>query len=204
MSEPSPVLVFAGDSVTDANHRDPGRHPLGAGYVRVIDDRLQRAGSAFSIVNAGIGGNRVRDVRARWAEDVLAHDPAVITILVGVNDMWRRFDRDDPTSAASFEDDYRRILDDSVPTGASLVMMEPFLLPIDSAQENWRDDLDEKIAVVHRLSHEYSARLVELDRHLTRRAAESDPSDFVTDGIHPTEVGHREIAESWLEGFRAP
>jgi lysophospholipase L1-like esterase len=109
--------------------------------------------------------------------------------------MWRRFDSDDPTAAAEFEAGYRDVLQRTARTGAALVLMEPFLLPVRDEQLAWRDDLDEKIAVVHKLAAEFGASLVPLDAAF---AARDEPAiELAADGVHPTELGHSVIAERW-------
>jgi lysophospholipase L1-like esterase len=101
--DPRRTVVFAGDSVTDCGRRtDP--EALGDGYVRDLwnDLRPQRP----RIVNVGISGNRAVDLRERWATDVLAHEPDLVSVLIGINDTWRRYDEDDPTSTEEFEAAY--------------------------------------------------------------------------------------------------
>ncbi|GAB3598581.1 SGNH/GDSL hydrolase family protein [Microbacterium tumbae] len=185
----TPVIVFVGDSVTDGERRtDPSG--LGDGYVRLLAGAPALAG--WSVRNRGVSGDRVRDLRARWAPDVVAEDAAVVSVLVGVNDTWRRFDSDDPTTAAEYEHDYRALLE---ATSARLVLIEPFLLPVREEQESWREDLDEKIAVVRGLAEEFGAVRVSADEIL--RAA-GDAAGLAPDGVHPSPRGHRVLADAWL------
>src|SRR5258705_6764737 len=158
------ILVFAGDSVTDCGRRtDP--EALGDGYVRNLWNDLgpQRP----RIVNVGISGNRAVDLRERWATDVLAHEPDMVSVLIGINDTWRRYDEDDPTSTEDFEAAYRAILE---PVQAKLVLVEPFLLAVKEEQREWREDLDPKIEVVRRLADEFDALLVPADVEFNRQA----------------------------------
>ena len=96
-------LVFVGDSLTDAGRDRADDASLGDGHVRRIADALAARGDQVVVLNRGIAGNRARDLEARWEDDVLAQRPDVLTIHVGVNDMWRRFDAGDPTTAEEFE-----------------------------------------------------------------------------------------------------
>src|SRR5437016_4454777 len=82
--------------------------------------------------------------------------------LGGVNDMWRRYDDDDPTSVEDFEANYRKLLERLGGT-AALILVEPFLLPVREEQWSWRADLDPKIQVVRRLAYEFGATLVPAD-----------------------------------------
>lgn len=190
------TIVFVGDSITDAGRReDPAA--LGEGYVRIIAERLE--GSGDRIVNSGISGDRVRDLQARWDEDVLAHEPDVVSVLVGVNDMWRRYDAGDATSADEFRERYDAILSSLAGTGAAVILLEPFLLPLTDEHQGWRDeDLDDKIAVVRELAAKHGATLVGLDAVLTDAARERGAEAVAFDGVHPTAYGHGVIAEQWL------
>jgi lysophospholipase L1-like esterase len=188
---PRRTVVFAGDSVTDCGRReDPAG--LGDGYVRNLYDDL--AASRPRIVNAGISGNRAVDLVARWQQDVLAHQPDLVSVLIGINDTWRRYDKDDPTSTEDFEASYRELLE---PLTAKLVLVEPFLVAVKPEQRSWREDLDPKIEVVRRLATEYDALLVPADVEFNRQALTVGATTLADDGVHPTAAGHRLIADLW-------
>jgi len=189
--DPRRTLVFAGDSVTDCGRRtDP--EALGNGYVRNLYDDL--GARRPRIVNAGISGNRAVDLLSRWSTDVLAHEPSLVSVLIGINDTWRRYDEDDPTTAESFEASYRALLD---PLTCPVVLVEPFLLPVKDGQEAWREDLDPKLDVVRKLAVEYGAILVPADVELNRQASSLGAAALAGDGVHPTAAGHRAIADLW-------
>ncbi|WP_132210047.1 SGNH/GDSL hydrolase family protein [Kribbella steppae] len=191
--DPRRTLVFAGDSVTDCGRRtDP--EALGNGYVRNLYDDL--GARRPRIVNAGISGNRAVDLVSRWSTDVLAHEPSLVSVLIGINDTWRRYDEDDPTTAESFEASYRALLD---PLTCPVVLVEPFLLPVKDGQEAWREDLDPKLDVVRKLAVEYGAILVPADVELNRQASSLGAAALAGDGVHPTAAGHRAIADLWRQ-----
>jgi acyl-CoA thioesterase I len=188
---PRRTVVFAGDSVTDSGRReDPAG--LGDGYVRNLYDDL--AANRPRIVNAGISGHRAVDLVARWQADVLSFQPDLVSVLVGINDTWRRYDEDDPTSAEDFEASYRELLE---PVTAKLVLVEPFLLAVKEEQHAWREDLDPKIEVVRRLATEYDALLVPADVEFNRQALTVGATTLADDGVHPTAAGHRFLADLW-------
>lgn len=189
--DPRRTVVFAGDSVTDCGRREDPRG-LGSGYVRDLFDSLgpQRP----RIVNVGISGNRAADLEARWQTDVLAHAPDVVSVLIGINDTWRRYDKNDPTSVESFEKSYRAMLE---PLRAKLILVEPFLLAVKDGQHAWREDLDPKIEVVRRLASEYGAVLVAADVEFNRQAPSVGATTLADDGVHPTAAGHRLLADLW-------
>lgn len=192
-------LVFAGDSITDAgrDRTDPGS--LGDGYVSLVADALSSADADVAVLNAGISGNRVRDLERRWSADVLTQEPDVLTLFIGINDTWRRFDADDPTTVEAFEEGYRRLLasldGDAAPR---LIVMEPYLLPVREDQEAWLEDLDPKRGVVRRLAAERGATLVPLHELLSAEAQTYGAAELAPDGVHPTPLGSRIIADAWL------
>ncbi|NKY07768.1 hypothetical protein HF998_12415, partial [Cellulomonas hominis] len=118
-------LVFVGDSITDAGRDRADAASLGDGYVGLV----ARALPGTRVVNLGVAGDRAVDLEARWECDVTPSAPDVLTVYVGVNDTWRRFDAGEATSAEAFEATYRRLLA-RVPGGARLVLVEPYLLPV--------------------------------------------------------------------------
>lgn len=187
-------VIFFGDSVTDAGRRDDP-YGLGNGYVRLLAAEL----TEDSVINAGISGNRAVDLQARLDDDVLAHRPSLVSILIGINDTWRRFDRDDPTSTEAYERSYADLLQRITAAGAQVILLEPFVLPVTDEQATaWREDLEPRIDVVHRLAAGIGASVVPLDAELNKLAVEVGAVTLAADGVHPTERGHVEIARLWL------
>ncbi|MBN2130500.1 MAG: hypothetical protein JW741_13450 [Sedimentisphaerales bacterium] len=86
------TLVFIGDSITDAEKHRRAYHPLGLGYVHFAANflRARHPDLTISIVNAGVSGDTILDLQNRWQRDCLTHRPNVLSVLVGINDVWRR------------------------------------------------------------------------------------------------------------------
>lgn len=197
------TALFFGDSITDAGRREEP-DGLGAGFVRLLSEQIAASAPSVRVINRGIGGDRSRDLLARLEADCIAENPDVVSILVGVNDMWRRFDRADPTSVATFGADYRAMLTAiRKRTSAHIVLCEPFVVPLNDDQRRYRGDLDPKISVVRKLAVEFGATLVELDPLLQRHAGIVGAAAIAHDGVHPTAYGHRVIADAWLRAAAA-
>ncbi|MEU9652080.1 SGNH/GDSL hydrolase family protein [Streptomyces sp. NPDC048110] len=192
-------LLFQGDSIT-ASQRDPDDGAaLGHGFVSRIARALASSHPQLRVVNRGVSGDRVSDLVRRWQEDCLALQPSVVSVLVGVNDTWRRFDRDDPTPVEAYERSYRNILTRSARQDSHLVLVEPFLVPFRDEQWAWREDLDQRIAAVRRLSREFDAPLLAADGLLNQAVhAHGGPAALTNDGVHLTEAGHVVLADAWL------
>src|SRR5665648_1225462 len=146
-----------------------------------------------------VGGDTSDLLRARWADDVLSLEPTVISVLVGINDTWRRYDEGATTSAQRYQENYRAVLDAAVARGVRrFVLIEPFLAPVSRDQELWWDDLAPRIAVVQRLAAEYEAVLVPAADVFRTAAARTTAQQWCADGVHPTTAGHGLLAQAWL------
>ncbi|WP_327657111.1 SGNH/GDSL hydrolase family protein [Streptomyces sp. NBC_00483] len=193
-------LLFQGDSITAAKRDLDDSSDLGHGFVVRIAQTLAGTHPNLRVTNRGVSGNRAADLVRRWQDDSLALQPDLVSIMVGVNDTWRRFDRNDPTSAGTYERSYRDILIRSAEQGSALVLVEPFLIPVRAEQWAWREDLDQRIAVVRRLAWEFDAPLLAADGILNQAARDhGDPSALTGDGVHLTDTGHDVLAEAWLK-----
>jgi acyl-CoA thioesterase-1 len=190
----SETTVFIGDSVTDCGRLE--LPPFGDGYVRDIANSGKLAGE---IINVGTSGHRLIDLVARWDDDVLAHNPTRVSIAIGINDTWRRYDDNDPTSVEDFEMNYDEVLAKTKNVcNPELVLCEPFLLHVQPEMATWREDLNPKIAVVHRLAKKYGAKLVPFDDYLNSMIGKHTIEELADDGIHPSVLGHQLMAELWL------
>lgn len=199
-------ILFIGDSVTDVDRNKMDSADLGQGYPLMIAKYLKDRYSDLNLTfhNRGIGGDKLKDLSARWEEDCLALKPTIISILIGINDTWhnvgqKQFGNKD--CLMQFEEQYRALLASLAPNSdCQIVLMEPFVLPYPSDRETWRRDLDPRIQVVRKLAHEFQADLIPLDGILNAVGIKQG-STYLTgdDGVHPTPEGHAIIAKAWLK-----
>lgn len=201
MLQPDDLVLFQGDSITDAGRSRSDDTQLGAGYPALVAAWYTAGHPAKRVrfLNRGISGNRVKDLRARWQADCLDLRPNVVSILIGINDTWRRYDSNDPTTAEAYAEGYRAILDAVREAGARLVILEPFVLPTPADRMAWRVDLDPKIQVARSLAREFGALYVPLDGLFAAACTRQAPAVWAADGVHPTPAGHALIARAWLE-----
>jgi acyl-CoA thioesterase I len=199
---PTDTLLFTGDSITDhARDREISRD-LGHGYVSMVAARLQAkiANPDMRIYNRGISGNRVYDLEARLDPDVIALRPSIVTILVGINDVWRHYDSNIPSPIEGFRSSYVKILHTiRRELKAQIIIMEPFLLPIPDDRRIWRAQLDPKIHVIRSLAVEYNCLYIPLDGLFAAAACRAPASFWTPDGVHPSAAGDALIAEAWLD-----
>ncbi|HSJ57220.1 MAG TPA: SGNH/GDSL hydrolase family protein [Anaerolineae bacterium] len=197
-------LLFIGDSITDCGRGRPvgqgGR--LGDGYVALVDSLLAAwyPERRIHVLNTGVSGNRVTDLKARWREDVLDLSPGWLSVMIGINDVWRQFDSPFETHQVSldlYEATYRALLERTRPRLEGLVLATPYYVE-SNRSDPMRIQMDEYGAVVKRLAGELGAVLVDVqaafDRYLAHRPARS----LCDDGIHVNQAGHTIIARAWL------
>jgi acyl-CoA thioesterase-1 len=195
-------VLFQGDSITDCSRNREDPSDLGKGYAMLASSwySAKHPEKRVEFFNRGIGGDRASDLVRRWEEDCLALKPDLVSILIGINNTWRRYDKNDPTSVDRFEEEYRAILDSTKKIlDARMILCEPFVLPVTIDQKKWREDLDPKIEVVHELAREYDAILVPLDQLLQEACGKRDAAYWAPDGVHPSLPGHALIAQAWLK-----
>lgn len=200
-------ILFTGDSITDCGRDRANSDSLGFGYAALTAAHLQArlASPELKIWNRGISGNRVRDVLGRVEADLLALKPTVVSLLIGINDVWRRYDSGDASDVVGFERDYRALLEIiTKQLKARVVLLEPFLLHVPADRFAWREDLNPKIDVTRKLAIDFGAELLPLDGLFAQATTQASPAFWADDGVHPTAAGHALIAETWLENAGLP
>ena len=192
------TILFQGDSVTDCDRDRDDPDSLGEGYPLYASKLLP----GVRMLNRGISGHRAKDLAARWQEDCLDLHPDTVSILIGINDVWRRYDSNDPTPDAAFEASYRRLLDPL--RGTRVLLILPFLLDVSAGVTAMREDLEGKQAVIRRLAGEYGTDLLDADA-LFLAAVQNEnenenekkpPAYYAADGVHPTKEGHMLLARA--------
>lgn len=198
---PNDLVLFQGDSITDAGRSREDDSQMGAGYASLLAAWLsaQWPQGGLRFLNRGISGDRACDLEARWTRDCIDLQPDWVSILIGINDTWRRYDSGTPSDIGAFEQTYERLLtrvrDESA---ARVIILEPFVAPVTPEQDTWREDLDPRIQAVRRVARTFGAFYVPLDGLFAAASVHRGPSFWASDGVHPTPAGHALIAQHWL------
>lgn len=199
-------ILFIGDSITDVGRDRTNVADLGQGYPLMIATALKENYTELELTfsNRGVGGDKLKDMAARWDVDCLSLNPTVVSILIGINDTWHTVGQDQFGSQEDlqqFEQQYRTLLTTLVEKSVrQIILMEPFVLPYPTDREMWRRDLDPRIQVVRKLAYEFQADLIPLDGLLNANGIKQGFASLTgEDGVHPTQEGHEIIAEIWLD-----
>lgn len=197
------LVLFQGDSITDAG-RCGTADGLGGGWVAMARALLvaRDPGLDVRFANRAVSGDRSTEVLARWRVDALAERPDAISLMVGVNDVWRmRGEWSGQTFVPA--DAYRANLE-SMAAQARQAGIRTLILasPTTIAEEHDTSlsaHLDERAAIVRELASRFGAVYVPARETFVRALRTRPEVRWTHDGCHPTQAGHALIAGTWLE-----
>jgi lysophospholipase L1-like esterase len=206
--KPNQKLLFIGDSITDCGRGRPlgQRGQLGAGYVSLVDSLLGAVipEAPIRVLNTGLSGNRVIDLEARWQSDVLDLQPNWLSVMIGINDVWRQFDGapgEKQVDPSLFESIYRNLLDQTLSTlDGGLVLITPYYLET-NREDPMRKLMDVYGDMTKKLAGEFDALLVDAQAAFDRYLTVSPTQSLCSDRVHPNGVGHMIIARAFLQAL---
>lgn len=196
-------ILFQGDSITDAGRDYSDIHSLGNGYPKYAAENIKAAfpGTALEFVNLGISGNQTKDLLARLQSDFIDIKPDIVSILIGINDVWHHAADRSWIGNSVFENNYRTVLAAiKEKTGAKIFMLEPFLIPVEDKEFFW-EDLTPKILIIRKLAREFADAYLPTDGLLNAAFIGKNPTDFAADGVHPTQTGARFIGGEYAKAI---
>lgn len=204
-------VVFLGDSITDAgrNTTNGSMVSIGQSYPLILDAKLSVSEPGkYEFINTGVSGSRIVDIYARIKTDAWNEQPDIISILIGVNDVWHEFmEHHGGVDAKRFEAVYRMLLADTLERfpKVKFLMLEPFILYAVATQEKWDEFYHEvrlRADAVQRIAAEFHQVFVPL-QNVFDQASTIQPAEYwLADGVHPTPAGHQLIADAWLSTFQ--
>ena len=201
-------ILFLGDSITDMgrykDHADGDVFSLGIGYVALTAAKLKyRFPNQCEIINKGVSGNRVVDLYARIKSDVWNLEPDMVSILIGVNDVWHEIGSNNGVDIERWEKVYRMLIEDTKKAlpKARLVIMEPFVLKGSATEAEWSRFCEVKkyAKIARRIAREYKCKFVPLQKDMDEFAAQHGTAIVLYDGVHPDIAGAKIISDNWIK-----
>jgi lysophospholipase L1-like esterase len=203
-------VLFIGDSITDCGRRGDAA-PLGNGYVRLFTELAMAYYPERDIeyVNTGIGGNRITNLKSRWEEDALAHEPDWLSIKIGINDL-HSYLRDDQNGVSPelYAEIFHELMEKTKERlGCPIVLIEPFYMSRDTSGQTFQSQvleiLPKYLETVHKMSEKYGTKLVRTHDMFQKQLEYRDSSTFCQEPVHPNRIGHLLIAVEVLKTLSA-
>lgn len=202
------TILFQGDSITDAGrsrqHATEAnqQQALGHGYAWMAASQLLTGLPELDlqIYNRGISGNKVYQLAERWEQDCLGLKPDLLSILIGVNDIWHMLNGRYDGTVEVYEKDYNTLLErtkKSLPQ-VKLVVCEPFVLKCGAVDDQWFPLFDAYRAAAKRVADKHEAIFVSFQNLFDEAVKYAPPEHWAKDGVHPSPFGAQLMAHEWV------
>ena len=193
-------VVFLGDSITQSGRT------LEFGFINLLEESVDS--ERFNLIGKGVSGDKVSDLLVRYENDVLAQNPDIVFIYIGINDVWHTYDLGKGSDIDFYEKGLRKIIADIKRRGSKIVLCTPTVigesLTFEDELESKRDrELDAFSGVVRNLSSEFNTEILDLRTifkdYLIENNKNNSYQDFLTnDGVHLNEAGNKLVADNML------
>lgn len=206
-------ILLQGDSITDCYRPYNDDKYLGAGYAEFVCGEIKyKYGDLYHVMNKGISGNTVVDLYARIKREIINLKPDYLSILIGVNDYLHLVESGTGVDIDIFEEVYSMLIEtimEKLPE-IKIFIMEPFVfeytLTCSTKEEpnkwqGFKTGVRERADVAKKIAEKYGIPFIPLQARLDSEVEKFGVSSLTEDGVHPTALGHRIIADAWLECF---
>lgn len=202
-------ILFQGDSITDSGRSRENDKSMGTGYPLSVKSHLGfEYPGKYEFINKGISGNRVVDVYARIKSDILNVKPDVMSLLIGVNDVWHELsDSPNGVDAEKFYKIYDLLIGEikkDLPD-IKIMIMEPFVLKAQATEENWdyfKKEVKKRAEIAKRIAEKYDLPYISLQDGFDELCKKMPANYWLADGVHPTPMGHEYIKNEWIKAFK--
>jgi acyl-CoA thioesterase I len=216
-------IVAIGDSITQAG-----------GYLKAIDAVFAQQYPDLKIppvINAGISGQKAEDLVKRFDKDVVQRKPAIVTISIGINDVWHRVDKPaDPKVLAAYGENVEKMVVMAQDAKIKVLLLAPTVINEDPKSEgNVR--LAEYVKAGKAIARKHKCAYVDLHAMFLRavektpatmpagaaKASETSASQkagespaaqrvnrFTADGVHMKPLGDAMMAAGVLRALGVP
>lgn len=201
-------ILFQGDSITDFMRSRDNDNFRGMGYTTLVSAELGfDYPNEYEFINRGISGDRIVDIYARIKKDIINLKPDVLSILIGINDVWHELEAGNGVATEKFEKVYNLIIEEvkaELPD-IRIMIFEPFVLKGSATEEKWeefRRDAEEKAAASKRVAEKNNLEFIPLMEKFDKLTEKVSSGYWLYDGVHPTAMGFELIAREWIKAFK--
>lgn len=197
-------IVAIGDSITEAG-----------GYLRDIDAVLAAQYPDLKlpkIINVGISGQKAEDLVKRFEKDVVAKKPAVVTLSIGINDVWHRLNKPhDEAILKAYQENVTKMVEQAQAAGIKVILVTPTVIQEDPETEGnkW---LKMYIAAEKQIAADKKCQIVDLHQMfletLAKMTKDTKPEPgkrlLTSDGVHMNPTGDALMALGVLRVLGVP
>jgi lysophospholipase L1-like esterase len=202
------VILFQGDSITDSgrNKEDSSFNSpraLGSGYPMLAGAALLEKYPSLNlkIYNKGISGNKVFQLADRWDKDCLEIKPDILSILIGVNDIWHKLTGQYNGTVEIYKKDYIALLErtrKALPD-VKLIICEPFAVPgVKAVDDKWYPEFYDYQKAAREIAVQFGAIFIPYQKIYDESQKQAPGVYWTADGVHPTLAGAQLMAQAWL------
>lgn len=203
------TILFQGDSITDCGRNrkqesaNVGR-AFGTGYPLLIASKLlaDHPKAKLTTYNRGISGHKVPDLDKRWDKDCIDLKPDILSILIGVNDIWHKLNGNYDGTVEVYETGLHALLErtrKALPE-TKIVICEPFALRCGAVNDNWYPEMDQRRAACKRVAEKMHCTWIPFQTMFDDATNDETPANYwAGDGVHPSMAGHALMAKAWLD-----
>jgi lysophospholipase L1-like esterase len=205
------VILFQGDSITDSgrNKEDTGFNTarnLGTGYPLLAGAALLNKYETLNlkIYNKGISGNKVFQLAERWDKDCLEIKPDVLSILIGVNDIWHKLNGNYDGTIETYRNDYTALLERTLKAlpDVKLIICEPFAVKgVKAVDDKWYPEFYDYQKAAREIAKQFKATFIPFQSIYDEALKRAPGSYWTGDGVHPTLAGAQLMAKAWMKAI---
>ena len=145
-----------------------------------------------------------RDLAGRWSTDVRALEPDWLSIMIGINDVWRQFDSPMQTEWHVSLDEYQatleRLIEKTKPQLKGLILITPYFIETNHS-EPMRAMMDQYGEIVRQLAEKHEAILVDTQAAFNVVLQSVHAMSLALDRVHPNLTGHMILARAFLDAI---
>jgi lysophospholipase L1-like esterase len=146
----------------------------------------------------------VRDLKERWQEDVIAQKPDWVSIMIGINDVWRQYDlpfiKEKHVYLDEYEETLRSLVIETKPFVKGMILMTPFYIE-GNEQDPMRRTMDQYGLVVKKIAEEANGVFVDTQSAFNDVLTALYPAALAWDRVHPSTAGHMILAREFLKAI---
>lgn len=206
------IILFQGDSITDSGRNKEDNsfnnaRALGSGYPLLAGGSLLEKFAAMNlkVYNKGISGNKVFQLAERWDKDCLEIKPDLLSILIGVNDIWHKLNGQYNGTVEIYKKDYIALLERTKKAlpDVKLIICEPFAVKgVKAVDDKWYPEFFDYQNAAKDIATMFSATFIPFQKVYDEAQKQAPGAYWTGDGVHPTLAGAQLMAQAWLTAVK--